>query len=225
MSSKHSALELSIQYTFKKPDLLKQALTHRSFSKNHNETLEFMGDAILGAIIAEALYYKFPEATEGELSRLRASLVCGEMLATIAPELSLSEQIYVGGGEQASGGRYRQSILADVMEALFGAVFLDSDYPTVRRTILSLYDSRLALLSLDDSKDPKTRLQEYLQSKNEALPVYTIVRTEGEQHAQTFYIDCTAINIKCMGSGSNRRKAEQAAALNVLKQLQENSYD
>ena len=204
-----------IEYQFKDTALLELALTHRSVSNKNNERLEFLGDAVLGAVIAELLFHRFPKASEGELTRLRASLVKGETLAEIGLELSLGDHLRLGSGELKSGGFRRASILACGVEAIIGAVSLDGGFPDARDLIKRLFKSRLENASPNvNLKDPKTRLQEYLQGRKLSLPVYELLRVEGESHEQTFYVECQVDGLKkaVPGCGSSRRKAEQAAA-------------
>ncbi|QCI18805.1 ribonuclease III [Buchnera aphidicola] len=209
-------------YTFTHKDLLRQALTHRSASSNHNERLEFLGDSILSFVIANALYQHFPSIDEGDMSRMRATLVRGNTLAEIAYEFDLGEYLQLGQGELKSGGFRRESILANTVEALIGSIYLDSNIKTVEELILKWYEKRLEKISPGDTqKDPKTRLQEYLQSKHLSLPTYFIVKVCGEAHNQLFTIHCE-ISIKSklfVGKGTSRRKAEQDAAKKALIQL------
>lgn len=209
-------------YAFNDPVLLTEALTHRSAGSRHNERLEFLGDAILNFIVAEQLFGRFSRATEGELSRLRASLVKKETLAILAQDLDLGEYLNLGPGELKSGGWRRESILADTLEALIGAIYLDGGIEPARRFILTILDERLEAASpKKELKDPKTRLQEYLQSRRLALPNYTVLSIEGAAHAQIFRIECRAeaIGLVAEAVGASRRKAEQAAAENVLRML------
>ncbi len=215
-------LQRRLNYRFKDIALARQALTHRSVSSQNNERLEFLGDAILGFVIAEELYRRFPRAQEGVLSRLRASLVKGATLAEIARELELGDYLILGSGELKSGGFRRESILACALEALIGAVYLDSGVARCRELLLFLFDKRLREASPDTAeKDPKTRLQEYLQSKGAALPQYELLKIEGEHHSQTFFVQCHAEGLEAPvpAQGSNRRKAEQKAAQKVLELL------
>ena len=209
-------------YTFQNEALLKSALTHRSVLGDNNERLEFLGDSLLNCMIGEALFERFPKANEGELTRLRASLVRGECLAVMAKELNLGSYLRVGGGEQKSGGHQRDSIVADALEAIFGAIYLDSDFNGCRQTIRHLYASRLSGLHEDAApKDAKTRLQEYLQGRNLELPIYQVIRVEGEPHEQHFFVslEIRTLKISIEGKGSSRRKAEQDAAELALKKL------
>ena len=215
-------LQTVIHYQFKKDELLRTAMTHRSFSKNNNnETLEFLGDSVLGLVISEHLYRRLENATEGELSRIRASLVKEDALATVARDINLGDFLQLGSGELKSGGFRRASILSDAMEALFGAIYLDGGFEQCRKTILFLYEDYLVTLpSPGDLKDPKTTLQEYLQSHKHDLPEYEVVKTEGKSHDQTFTVECRidAMSISTKGKGSSRKKAEQMAASRALGQ-------
>jgi len=216
------ALAKSVGYQFKDPRLLDIAVTHRSAGSGNNERLEFLGDAVLGQVVAEWLYRSFPEGDEGQLSRLRASLVKREALADIARELALGDFLRLGSGELKSGGFRRGSILADALEAVFGAVLVDGGFEACRDCIHRLYAQRFENISvLDELKDPKTRLQEYLQSRKLALPEYEMVRVTGKAHNQLFDVECRviALDLVCVGQGSSRRKAEQAAAVRMLEQF------
>ncbi|MBE9399167.1 ribonuclease III [Pontibacterium sp. N1Y112] len=210
-------------YDFNDPSLCELALTHRSCGKRNNERLEFLGDSILNFVIAEDLYERFPQAREGELSRLRAGQVKGETLAEIARELGFGDYLRLGSGELKSGGFRRDSILADSVEAVIGAIYLDSDMDTVRGFILGWYKARLDQINLKKSqKDSKTRLQEFLQSRRIALPQYELIKVEGEAHDQTFYILCHVEMLEqpTKGIGSSRRQAEQEAARAAIELLQ-----
>jgi len=213
-------LDKRVEYTFSNKDLQKLALTHRSTSSKNYERLEFLGDSILGFIISKELFQRFPDAQEGQLSRLRASLVKGDTLATIARELELGNYLQLGSGELKSGGFRRSSILADALEALIGAVYLDSDIHKTEQFILQFYKERLD--NCDPSKaekDPKTQLQEILQAESSTLPVYTVLKTGGEAHDQTFEVECfiEGRKIRQTATGTSRRKAEQAAAQKILE--------
>lgn len=213
-----------LNYEFKNIDLLKQALTHRSAHVLNNERLEFLGDSLLSTVIANALFQQFPQNSEGELSRLRASLVKGEMLSLIAQEIGLGDFLILGQGELKSGGFRRASILADALEAIFAAIYLDSDFITCQRIILSLYDNRLKDDRLNENlKDSKTQLQEYLQSKKITLPQYRLTHVEGEMHDQIFHITCKVpgLNMVTEGRGETRRKAEQEAAKKLFQQIKQ----
>ncbi|MFO7592939.1 MAG: ribonuclease III [Pseudomonadota bacterium] len=222
MTDNVEALSRLLGYSFKDEGLLKQALTHRSAGKLNNERLEFLGDSILSFVISTELYRRFSDIDEGTLSRLRASLVKGETLALMARDLDLGEYLNLGSGELKSGGFRRASILADTLEALFGAIFLDSDIDTVQGIILQLYSERLATVDPSQAlKDPKTRLQEYLQSRSKPLPQYEVTNIQGKSHAQTFTVSCRVegLDEPVVSQGSSRRKAEQAAAQEVLSRL------
>ncbi len=222
MSLTTEALAKSVGYQFKDLRLLDIAVTHRSAGSGNNERLEFLGDAVLGQVVAEWLYRSFPESDEGQLSRLRASLVKREALAGIARELALGDFLRLGSGELKSGGFRRDSILADALEAVFGAVLVDGGFEACRDCIHRLYAQRFENISVvDELKDPKTRLQEYLQSRQLALPEYEMVRVTGKAHNQLFDVECrvAALDLVCMGQGSSRRKAEQAAAVRMLEQF------
>lgn len=216
-----SQLCASLGYTFQQPALLVEALTHRSASASNNERLEFLGDALLNMVIAEYLFRQYPKASEGELSRLRASLVKGETLAELARNLRLGDWLYLGPGELKSGGFRRESILSDAMEAIFGAVYLDGGLSACRDLIVSLYRDNLArLLSANELKDPKTLLQEYLQARQQALPIYNVLEIRGEPHTQSFKVECVVADARAVAEGSSRRKAEQEAARRLLAQIQ-----
>jgi ribonuclease III len=221
-SSSNNKLCRTLGYNFNDPMLLQQALTHRSAARENNERLEFLGDAILSFVISTELYCRFESIDEGTLSRLRASLVKGDTLAVLARGLELGDYLQLGPGELKSGGFRRGSILADTLEAIFGAIFLDSDIAAVKQVILSLYAERLN--NVDPSaalKDPKTRLQEFLQSRNHALPEYEITDVQGKDHEQRFTVTCTVPTIgePVVAHGGSRRKAEQAAAQQALHRL------
>ena len=224
MRQLHGKLEKLLGHCFDDQHLLQQALTHRSVGSRNNERLEFLGDAILGSVIAAELYRRYPEAKEGELSRLRANLVRRESLAEIAQSLGLGQYLKLGGGERKSGGHQRDSILSDTVEALIGAIFLDSDFATCERGILDLFAERLDSLSdIAFLKDAKTRLQEYLQSRQQPLPEYIVSEVSGEAHAQFFKVECVVSNSDLSpgkGEGSSRRHAEQNAAEDILARLE-----
>lgn len=220
MSSAIVRLSAALGYEFHHSRLLEDALTHRSASPRHNERLEFLGDALLNLVIADYLFQCYPQASEGELSRLRASLVKGETLAALARDFNLGDQLRLGQGELKNGGSQRESILADALEAIFGAVYLDSGLEASRRLILRLYQRHLEELGhAGELKDPKTRLQEYLQARQQPLPSYHIVGVGGEPHAQIFTVECVVAERRAVAVGSNRRRAEQDAARQVLEQL------
>ena len=211
-------------YRFKQRELLQQALTHRSYSRSgNNERLEFLGDSVLNLVITRHIYSRFDTADEGELSRIRASLVKQSTLARVARGIDLGEAVNLGGGELKSGGYRRASILADALEALVGAVFLDSDYTQAETAVLRLYRDQLDNIDINaDFKDPKTRLQEYLQSRQLDLPVYTVEQTSGQAHSQQFTVSCAlaGLDLRETGSGTSRKKAEQQAAQKLLHRLE-----
>jgi ribonuclease-3 len=220
---KRSVAELykKIGYEFSDESLLEQAMTHRSHKGQHNERLEFLGDSILSFVIADALYKKFPKAREGDLSRMRSTLVRGQTLAEFGVEFNLGDYLRLGPGELKSGGFRRESTLADAVEAIIGAVFLDSDIESCNKLILTWYESRLAAISPGhNQKDPKTLLQEFLQARKLPLPNYTVIDTKGQAHNQTFTVECEVEGMDSIISvGSSRRKAEQKAAEQALKIL------
>lgn len=208
-----------LDYHFNDPKLLKVALTHRSKGGEHNERLEFLGDAVVNFVIAEILFMHFPSATEGELSRWRASLVNRDTLADLAKEFELGKFLFLGPGEIRSGGNERQSILSCAMEAIIGAVYLDGGFDVAREKIISWYEPLLQSLSSAAShKDPKTQLQEYLQSRRMTLPIYKVETIEGEAHQQLFTVSCQidGFEEKTLGKGTSRRRAEQDAAQAML---------
>jgi len=216
-------LERRLGHHFANPELARQALTHRSYGTPHNERLEFLGDSLLNCAVATLLYARFPRLPEGDLSRLRAALVNQSSLSEVASSLGLGERLRLGEGELKSGGFRRPSILADAVEALLGAVFLDSGFEAVRSVVEKALGDRLQREEgLPVDKDPKTALQEHLQGRKLALPRYAVQRTEGEAHDQTFTVECRVddLGLVAMGSGATRRAAEQAAAEGVLAQLQ-----
>ena len=205
---------------FSDPGLLGRALTHRSHSAANNERLEYLGDAVLSFVVAEILFRRFPDASEGELSRYRASLVSGEALAVIAADLGLGEHLLLGDGEMKSGGQRRATILADALEAVFGAIYLDQGLGAARRVAECLFhDALSALPSAAELKDPKTRLQEWLQGRGFALPAYTVLEVTGEPHEQRFSVRCDVPGLALMAvaDGSSRRRAEQEAAQRILE--------
>ena len=212
-----------LNYKFRQVELLEQALTHRSFSHgSNNERLEFLGDSVLGLVISENIYAREPEATEGQLSRMRASLVKQEALAQVARDINLGDYINLGGGELKSGGFRRSSILCDTLEAIIGAIYLDGGLDVASETITTLYHDYLRTLAdIHSLKDAKTCLQEYLQSKQIELPEYLVVKTVGKSHDQVFMVSCSveSIGLKSAGKGLSRKKAEQEAAHKALAQL------
>ncbi|WP_150302724.1 ribonuclease III [Pseudomonas saliphila] len=219
MSNKLDRLERKIGYSFKDQELLVLALTHRSLGGRNNERFEFLGDSILNFVAADALFERFPQAREGQLSRLRARLVKGVTLAELAKGFELGEFLRLGSGELKSGGFRRESILADTTEAIIGAIYLDSGMETARERILFWLTDHIASLTLvDNNKDPKTRLQEYLQSRQCELPRYEVIESSGEAHCRTFKVECQVAPLgePTFGAGSSRRCAEQEAAQKAL---------
>jgi ribonuclease-3 len=215
-------LQQRINYYFSDDTLLETALTHRSYSSTNNERLEFLGDSLLGVTISQQLFEQFPDLKEGVLSRQRSRLVKGVTLAALAREFSLSDYLIMGSGELKSGGFRRDSILADTVEAIIGAICIDSDIQQCQEVILQWFDERLQSLSSDDQlKDPKTRLQELLQSKKKPLPIYTVANIEGASHEQRFTVDCgiALLDTAVTATAGSRRQAEQEAATTVLKLL------
>lgn len=211
-----------IDYPFNNPALLMQALTHRSFSGNNNERLEFLGDGALNFIVANQLYQRFPRLAEGDLSRLRATLVKESTLSEIALSLNIGDALKLGEGELKSAGWRRPSILADALEAIVGAVYVDGGYPAAEALVLKLFEEKLAIIDpkiID--KDAKSQLQEYLQGKKIELPDYKVVSIDGEAHAQTFKMECVIekMNITTVGEGTSRRIAEQQAAQLALEAI------
>lgn len=208
-------------YHFDDPALLRQALTHRSRGGRNNERLEFLGDAILGFVVAEALFRQFPRASEGELTRMRARLVRRETLADIARQLEMGPHLNLGVGELRSGGADRDSILSDALEALIGAIYLDSGIEAATGVLLRLLEEQLGSVSPDIVKDPKTRLQELLQKQGLPLPLYEVVRQEGKPHELLFIVECRAGEPAAVfrGEGGSRRDAEQQAALQAIEAL------
>lgn len=214
--------DAGLGHAFRRAELLAQALTHRSFAATHNERLEFVGDAVLNCAIAAALYQRFPQMNEGDLSRLRANLVNRDTLAALAQARALGAALRLGEGELKSGGALRPSILADAFEAVIGAIFLDAGFDAARAAIERIYTPLLARIDPDDpGKDPKTRLQEWLQARRVAVPEYAVVSVSGEAHAQTFTVECRigALGVATRGEGGSRRAAEQAAAVSAWAAL------
>ena len=211
----HERLQRSLGYDFGDAALLAQALTHRSHGAPHNERLEFLGDGLLNCVVAWLLFEQFPGLPEGDLSRLRANLVNQQALSEIGVNLGLSDVLRLGEGELKSGGFRRRSILADALEAIFGAVFLDGGFAAARDVIAGLYSPKIVQIDIKaPAKDPKTMLQEHLQGRRLPLPVYEILRIDGEAHDQTFLVECRvdAAGVRSSGSGNSRRAAEQDAA-------------
>ena len=217
-------LQQQISYQFTDESLLRLALTHRSFAAQNNERLEFLGDSLLGLTISNALFRAFPSMPEGVLSRQRSGLVKGVTLAEIAREFSLSDYLIMGQGELKSGGFRRDSILADTVEAIIGAIFLDSDLPQCQRIVLQWFDQRLKNISPDDElKDPKTQLQELLQAQKKPLPDYTVIHIEGASHEQSFTVSCDVALLQetVQATASSRRLAEKQAAIQALNLLKD----
>jgi ribonuclease-3 len=210
-----------INYQFNDAKHLELALTHRSAKGDHNERLEFLGDSILSVVIADALYNQFPKEQEGDLSRMRSTLVRGQTLAEIAIDFKLGEFLRLGPGELKSGGFRRESILADAVEAIIGAVYLDSDIESCRKVVLGWYHQRLWQIEPgNNQKDPKTQLQEYLQGRKLPLPIYSVVSTKGQAHNQEFTLSCHVEGFKELtAKGTSRRKAEQTVAALTLQKI------
>ena len=222
MSGALIELRRQLKYNFVDDTLLKRAVTHRSKSANNNERLEFLGDSVLNFIIAAELYERYPRLTEGELTRLRARLVKQETLARLARRINLGDSLELGGGEFKSGGHDRDSILADALEAVFGAVFKDGGHEAARGVILDLYRSLFdEIVPGTSDKDPKTQLQEILQKRLAITPMYTVLEVTGEAHQQQFLVECAVPGLATavQGRGANRRAAEQDAAAKALAQL------
>ena len=215
-------LQKNLSYQFSDIELLNKALTHRSVSKQNNERLEFLGDSVLGSIISEELYSRHSSIDEGQLSRLRSHLVRGNTLANLAKKLNISENLKLGQGELKSGGFRRESILADTFEAILGAIFLDSDYLTVKKVVLNLFSDLLNEARSEDSlKDFKTQLQELLQKKGYDLPKYELLQTKGKDHNAVFYVSChvEALKIKVEKNAKSIKRAEQACAQSILEEI------
>ena len=212
----------TLAYTFNDPALRERALSHRSVGARNNERLEFLGDGLVNLLVAELLYEHFPHAAEGELTRWRARLVSEPALAAVARELELGEQLHLGPGELKSGGFRRDSILADALEALIAAVYLDGGWETCRRSVRELFTPRLVEAANAQDKDAKTSLQDLLQARGLALPLYELVNTSGADHAKVFDVRCTiaALDLRAEGRGGSRRAAEQSAAAEAMAQIQ-----
>ena len=225
LREKYFRLEKSLGYTYKDLGFLENALTHRSAGLIHNERVEFLGDSILGFVIADKLFEQFPEVQEGDLTRMRSSLVKEPTLADIAKEFKLSDYLIMGPGELKSGGYRRDSVLADAVESIIASIYLDSgrDIEVIRKLILTWFDSRLKDIHPgNDQKDSKTQLQEYLQAKHQPLPVYSVVEISGDDHDQSFTVKLTFENNPneaYVGYGRSRRKAEQNAASKALQAI------
>jgi len=215
-------LRQRVGYGFSRPELLAQALTHRSFGAPHNERLEFLGDGVLNCVVAAELFERFPDLPEGDLSRMRAHLVRQEALHQLAQDLGLGEYLRLGEGEMRSGGTSRPSILADALEAVVGAAFLDGGFAAARETVRRLYEPLLKDLDPRSlGKDPKTLLQELLQARRIPLPQYSVLATRGAAHQQNFEVECLIpqLSVRTTGSGSSRRNAEQEAAMRAFEQI------
>lgn len=224
MIGKPETLAKKLGLGFNNPDLFRQALSHRSADGPSNERLEFLGDAVLGLVIAECLYGRFPQADEGVLSRLRAALVNQTALADLARAIGLGDYLILGSGELKSGGYRRDSILSDALEAIIGAIFKDQGMDAAKQWILGMFADSIDRLSLDDwKKDPKTRLQELMQGRGLELPIYLLISQEGQPHNQHFRVECRIqlLSLTAQGDGSSRKKAEQQAAENMLVKLAE----
>jgi len=215
------ALQRSFGYSFHNADLLRRALTHRSFGATHNERLEFLGDSVVNCVIARTLYQKFPQLPEGELSRLRASLVSEPALAALADKIDLGAMLLLGEGELKSGGGQRPSILADALEAVLGAVFIDGGFDAASLAVERVFKLPLETIHpATAGRDAKTQLQELLQGRHLPLPSYNVIAIHGEAHEQRFEVECiiASLNIRCNGAGTSRRRAEQEAARYALAQ-------
>ncbi len=214
MALSNAALERTLGYEFNAKEHLVLALTHRSCGKLNNERLEFLGDSVLNQVVAQELFFRFPDSREGELSRLRASLVKGPTLAQVALEIDLGDYVLLGPGELKSGGFRRESILGDCLEAVLGAILVDGGYQACRECVISLFEARLDESVPGQSKDSKTRLQEYLQGHGHALPEYQLLDVSGDDHEQSFRVACHIAEGSgpFIGEGSSRRRAEQGAA-------------
>lgn len=215
-------LKKSLDYEFSDKSLLRQALTHRSAPGANNERLEFLGDAVLDFVVSEVVFAAHPDAPEGDLSRLRSSLVRDASLARLAKALGLGEFLILGSGERKTGGHRRDSILADAFEAIFGAVYLDAGFDAARGVIEKAFGSRLENFpAVEELRDPKTRLQEWLQARQRGLPEYELMDVTGQPHRQTFEVSCSVAGVAdaTLGIGTTRRKAEQQAARQMLESL------
>lgn len=225
MTQEPGKLAKKLGLNFRNPALVKRALTHRSADADNNERLEFLGDSVLGFVVAERLYQKFTEADEGVLSRLRATLVNQTALANIARKLNLGEFLILGSGELKSGGYRRDSILSDALEALIGALLVDQGMDACRQWVLDQFAEQIDGLSVSDwKKDPKTRLQESMQARGLELPAYILKSVVGQPHDQSFFVECrvSLTSETCEGIGSSRKKAEQQAAEKMLAKLAQN---
>ena len=222
MKPKHAALQRTIGYQFQEPALLVRALTHRSFGADNNERLEFIGDGLVNAVVAELLYAHYPDLDEGSLSRLRSKLVSKEGLATLAERFELGPLVLLGAGERKSGGRHRASIMADTVEALAGGMLVEAGFGTASEIVASWFIADVASLDILTTRDAKTRLQEWLQGKGYPLPVYEVIAISGDDHNQVFEVACSckAASNRQVGTASSRKKAEQKAAAAILEILE-----
>ena len=222
MKPKHAALQRIIGYQFEEPGLLVRALTHRSFGKDNNERLEFIGDGLVNAVVAELLFTQYPDLDEGSLSRLRSKLVSKEGLAILAERFDLGPLVMLGAGERKSGGRHRASILADTVEALAGSVLIEAGFGVASQIVGSWFAADVAQLDISTTRDAKTRLQEWLQGKGYPLPIYEVLAISGDDHNQVFDVECRceAFENKRVGTASSRKKAEQKAAQAMLEVLE-----
>ena len=222
MKPKHAALQRTIGYQFQEPALLVRALTHRSFGADNNERLEFIGDGLVNAVVAELLYSQYPDLDEGSLSRLRSKLVSKEGLAMLAERFELGPLVLLGAGERKSGGRHRASIMADTVEALAGGMLVEAGFGTASEIVASWFITDVASLDIHTTRDAKTRLQEWLQGKGYPLPVYEVIAISGDDHNPVFEVACSckAASNRQVGTASSRKKAEQKAAAAMLEILE-----
>ena len=222
MKPKHAALQRTIGYQFQEPALLLRALTHRSFGADNNERLEFIGDGLVNAVVAELLFSHYPDLDEGSLSRLRSKLVSKEGLATLAERFELGPLVLLGTGERKSGGRHRASIMADTVEALAGGMLVEAGFGMASEIVASWFVTDVASLDIHMTRDAKTRLQEWLQGKGYPLPAYEVIAISGDDHNQVFEVACSckAVNNRQVGTASSRKKAEQKAAAAMLEILE-----
>ena len=222
MKPKHAALQQTIGHQFEEPALLVRALTHRSFGEDNNERLEFIGDGLVNAVVAELLFFHYPDLDEGSLSRLRSKLVSREGLAMLAERFELGPLVLLGAGERKSGGRHRASIMADTVEALAGGMLVDAGFGVASEVVASWFVTDVASLDIHTTRDAKTRLQEWLQGKGYPLPTYEVIAISGDDHNQIFEVACRckAATSSRVGTASSRKKAEQKAAALMLELLQ-----
>ena len=221
MKPKYAALQRTIGYQFQEPALLVRALTHRSFGADNNERLEFIGDGLVNAVVAELLYSHYPDLDEGSLSRLRSKLVSREGLATLAERFELGSLVLLGAGERKSGGRHRASIMADTVEALAGGMLVEAGFGAASEIVASWFITDVTSLDIHTTRDAKTRLQEWLQGKGYPLPFYEVIAISGDDHNQVFEVACSckAASNRQVGTASSRKKAEQKAAAAMLEIL------